>query len=257
MEFDVSCEWLKFRRKQTIKEWKIKTVQCTYELFDGRISAHQLELKFMICLHCWITRHLYSVAVIFGMFASRIEAKFGEGFSANETKSKLPNLTKHTGKSTQLINLVDLSFGWVQKDWGSTSGKQRSCCCISFVHLRKQWKSWMEWDVKCFGLCFGWKLFVWKKSEKHLLYELKPPTRHPLLRVLSTTLIAFLLTSQRNHVELFFGIWDAHWDVVPESVAHVIVCVFLLAAKEKWKVWKKIQLQEDSSHNKKLLFVSF
>ena len=40
------------------------------------------------------------------------------------------------------------------KDWGSTSGKQRCCCCISFVHLRKQWKSWMEWDVKCYSYRF-------------------------------------------------------------------------------------------------------
>ena len=206
---------------------------------------------------CWITRHLYPDCRHFReSFASRIEAKFGAGFSAKETKSKLPNtMMKHRKIHTPhkfgrlfFVGSKRLRF----HEW------ETALLLLHFV--RASSKTMEELDgvgCKVLQLQILGKLFVWKKKRQAFVVWVETTNQASFTKAFVNTLIAFLLTSQRNHVELFFGIWDAPWDVVPESVAHVIVCVFLLAAKEKWKVWKKIELQEDSSHNKKLLSVSF
>lgn len=118
-------------------------------------------------------------------FASRIEAKFGAGFSAKETKSKLPNtMMKHRKIHTPhkfgrlfFVGSKRLRF----HEW------ETALLLLHFV--RASSKTMEELDgvgCKVLQLQILGKLFVWKKNDKHLLYELKPPTRHPLLRLLST-----------------------------------------------------------------------
>lgn len=162
-EFDVSCEWFKFRRQQTIKQWKIKqySVQCTQELSnsDGRISARELELKFISNLFLLVgSPAISSDAVIFGMFASRIfqlNLFFGV-FQLRKVRvwnQKQVTMMKHM-EHPHTLWIWSTFFGVKKIEVPRVGNSALETLHFVRASSKTKWKSWREWDVKCYSYRF-------------------------------------------------------------------------------------------------------